>query len=250
MLMNNITMRAQDIYKRFFLDNPVVAHRGAWKTKGLPQNSIESLREAMRLGCAGSEFDVHMTADSVLVLCHDNNYFGKVIEKHTYAELAETKLSNGETIPTLEKALMEGMKQTDMRLFLEIKSSSTVERTVLSAEKIAKLVNETGAQPWVFYISFDYEAIKRVKQLFPSSMVAYLSGNVSPEQLKKDKITGLDYHHSVFEKDTSMITTAQKLGLSLNVWTINSSETMDLFLNQNVDYITTDEPELLLNRKK
>jgi glycerophosphoryl diester phosphodiesterase len=250
MLMNNLTMRAQDIYIKFFLDNPVVAHRGAWKTKGIPQNSIESLREAIRLGCAGSEFDVHMTTDSVFVLCHDNNYFGKVIEKHTYAELAKTKLPNGETIPTLEKALMEGMKQTDTRLFLEIKNSSTVERTVLSAEKIAKLVNEMGAQPWVFYISFNYEAIKRIKQLYPSSIVAYLNGNVSPEQLKKDKITGLDYHHSVFEKNTSMIKNAQKLGLSLNVWTVNSSETMDLFLNQNVDYITTDEPELLLSKKK
>jgi glycerophosphoryl diester phosphodiesterase len=145
---------------------------------------------------------------------------------------------------------MEGMKQTDTRLFLEIKSSSTQERTVLSAEKIAKLVNKTGAQPWVFYISFDYEAIKRIKQLFPSSAVAYLSGNVSPEQLKKDKITGLDYHHSVFEKDASMIKAAQELGLSLNVWTVNSSESMDLFLNRNVDYITTDEPELLLSKKK
>jgi glycerophosphoryl diester phosphodiesterase len=243
-------MRAQDIYKKIFLDNPVVAHRGAWKTNGIPQNSIESLREAMRLGCAGSEFDVHMTADSVFVLCHDNNYSGKVIEQHTYAELAATKLSNGETIPTLEQALMEGMKQTDTRLFLEIKSSSTVKRTVLCAEKIAKTVNEMGAQPWIFYISFDYEAIKRVKQLYPSSVVAYLSGNVSPEQLKKDKITGLDYNHSAFKKDTSMIKNAQELGLSLNVWTVNSSEDMDLFLNQNVDYITTDEPELLLGKKK
>jgi glycerophosphoryl diester phosphodiesterase len=243
-------MRAQDIYKTFFIDNPVVAHRGAWKNNGVPQNSIESLREAIRLGCAGSEFDVHMTADDVFVLCHDDNYFGKVIEKHTYTELAATKLPNGETIPTLEKALMEGMKQTDTRLFLEIKASSTVERTVISAEKIAKFVNEIGAQPWIFYISFDYEAIKRIKQLYPSSVVAYLGGNISPEQLKKDRITGLDYNHSAFKKDSSMIKDAQELGLSLNVWTVNSPDDMDLFLNQNVDYITTDEPELLLNKKK
>jgi glycerophosphoryl diester phosphodiesterase len=250
MLMNNITMHAQDIYKKFFLDNSVVAHRGAWRTKGIPQNSIESLREAMRMGCAGTEFDVHMTADSIFVLCHDNKYFGKTIEKHTYAELAETKLPNGETIPTLEKALMEGMKQTDTRLFLEIKSSSTTERTVLCAEKIVKTVNEMGAQPWIFYISFDYNAIKRIKQLLPSSVVAYLNGNVSPEQLKKDQITGLDYNLGVLKKDTAMIGNAQKLGLSLNVWTVNSSDDMDLFLNHNVDYITTDEPELLLSKRK
>jgi glycerophosphoryl diester phosphodiesterase len=246
----NTAMHAQDIYRKFFLDNTIVAHRGAWKTKGFPQNSIESLREAIRLGCAGSEFDVHMTADSVFVLCHDADYFGKIIENHTYNELSETKLPNGETIPTLEKALMEGMKQTDTRLFLEIKSSSTVERTVQSAEKIVKTVDEIGAQPWVFYISFDYEVLKKIKQLLPSSMVAYLSGNVSPEQLKQDGITGLDYMYNVFKKDTAMIETARQLGLSLNVWTVDSPDDMDLFLSHDFDYITTNEPELLLNKKK
>jgi glycerophosphoryl diester phosphodiesterase len=244
------TMHAQDIYRKFFLDNAVVAHRGAWKAKGLPQNSIESLREAMRLGCAGSEFDVHMTADSVLVLCHDNSFFGKTIEKHTYRELAERKLSNGETIPTLEKALMEGMKQTDTRLFLEIKTSSTAERTLQSAEKTVQMVNGMGAQPWVFYISFDYETVKRIKQLVPSSAVAYLSGNVSPEQLKQDRITGLDYQYNVFKKDTGIIRNAKEAGLSLNVWTVNSSDDMDLFLSHDFDYITSDEPGLLLDKKK
>jgi glycerophosphoryl diester phosphodiesterase len=250
MLMNNMTIHSQDIYRNFFLDNPVVAHRGAWKTKGIPQNSIESLREAMHLGCAGSEFDVHMTADSVFVLCHDNSYFGKVIEKHTYAELAKTKLPNGETIPTLEQVLMEGMKQTDTRLFLEIKSSSTVERTVLSAEKIMRLVNEVGALPWIFYISFDYEAIKRIKQLTPPSIVAYLGGNISPEQLKKDKITGLDYNHNTLKKNIPIIKTAQEFGLNLNVWTVDAPEDMDLFMSHNFDYITTDAPELLLSKMK
>jgi glycerophosphoryl diester phosphodiesterase len=221
----NAIMRTQDIYKKFFLDNTVVAHMGAWKTKGAPQNSIESLREAMRLGCAGTEFDVHMTADNVFILYHDNTYYGKLIEKHTYAELAKIKLPNGEAVPTLEKTLMEGMKQTDTRLFVEIKPSSTVERTLISAEKIVKTVNEAGAQPWVFYISYDYEAVRRIKQLVPSSMVAYLSDDVSPEQLKHDNI-------------------------SLNVRMLKSSEDVDLFLSHNVDYLTTDEPELLLSKRK
>jgi glycerophosphoryl diester phosphodiesterase len=41
-----------------FQKNKVIAHRGAWKAQGLPQNSLASLREAVRLGCEGSEFDV------------------------------------------------------------------------------------------------------------------------------------------------------------------------------------------------
>jgi glycerophosphoryl diester phosphodiesterase len=241
-------MQAQDIYKNFFSDNVVVAHRGAWKKAGVPQNSVASFREAIRLGCSGSEFDVHMTADSCLVLSHDRDFFGKVIENHTYQELSKIKLPNGETIPTLEQILMEGMKQTGTRLFLEIKSSSTKERTLQSTEKIVEMVNKTGAQPWIFYITFDYNAAKKIKQLSPSAVVAYLSGDVSPRQLKIDNITGADYNIGVYKKEASMIKEAKDLGLSLNVWTINAAEDMDTFLEYNFDYITTDEPELLLDK--
>src|SRR5690606_40007377 len=41
----------------------VIAHRGAWKIDGLPQNSIASLHRAIELGCAGSEFDVHRSEE-------------------------------------------------------------------------------------------------------------------------------------------------------------------------------------------
>ncbi len=34
-----------------FHQNKIIAHRGAWKANGLPQNSIASLREAVRGGC-------------------------------------------------------------------------------------------------------------------------------------------------------------------------------------------------------
>ena len=53
--------------------NPVIAHRGAWKKNGLPQNSIASLRQAIALEWGGSEFDVRMTADDSLIINHDRH---------------------------------------------------------------------------------------------------------------------------------------------------------------------------------
>jgi glycerophosphoryl diester phosphodiesterase len=243
-------MQAQDLCKNFFLNNKVVAHRGAWKQKNIPQNSIASLKEAFRLGCAGSEFDVRMTADGRIVLCHDDTYFGKKVEYSTYAELSETRLSNGETIPLLDTVLLEGMKQTDTRLFLEIKPASTRDNTMRSTAKIVNLVNTVGAQPWTFYITFDYDAAKLIKFLSPSASVAFLSGNVSVEQLVNDKITGLDYNKDVLKKDIDIVEKARREGLSLNAWTVNSPEDMDFFIAQRFDYITTDEPELLLEKTR
>ena len=88
-----------------FNTNKVVAHRGAWKVSGNPQNSIAALKEAVRLGCEGSEFDVWMTGDGVLVANHDPDHMGVPVETSTYQELLEKKLPNGEGIPTVEEYL-------------------------------------------------------------------------------------------------------------------------------------------------
>ncbi|MBP8155979.1 MAG: hypothetical protein KAX81_03060, partial [Leadbetterella sp.] len=103
--------------------NSVVAHRGAWKSQSLPENSIASLKYAIKLKCIGSEFDVHMTADNVLVINHDPTYNGLTIEKVTYKELLDFKLSNGEKIPTL-KAYLKAGKDSYTRLVCEIKPAS------------------------------------------------------------------------------------------------------------------------------
>ena len=70
-----------------FNNNQVIAHRGAWKTKPHPQNSLASLQEAFDLGCTGSEFDVWMTLDGILVVNHDADHHGMVIEETNYADL-------------------------------------------------------------------------------------------------------------------------------------------------------------------
>jgi len=67
-----------------FADNVVVAHRGAWKSNNFPQNSIASLKQAITLGCTGSEFDVRMTSDNVLIVTHDSDYNELDIEESTY----------------------------------------------------------------------------------------------------------------------------------------------------------------------
>lgn len=234
-----------------FAENIVVAHRGAWKKNRLPENSIASLQEAVRLGCTGSEFDVHLTADDTLIVNHDNIYAGKKIEESTYASLAETKLSNGETVPTARQYLIAGMQQRSTALVFEIKPSSvSKERGQRLAQKAVELVKELKAEPWVMYISFDYGIVKKVLELQPDANVAYLNGDKSPAQLKADNVPGLDYHYNVFKQNPGWIDEAKQNKVSLNVWTVNSPEDLKWFIDKKFDYITTNEPELLLELLK
>ncbi len=233
--------------KETFIQNKVIAHRGAWKSKDLPQNSLASLNRAIELGCEGSEFDVWMTADGVLVVNHDADFHGMPIETSSYASLLTQKLPNGEHLPTLEEYLKEGMDQTKTKLILEIKPSEiSQERSVKIAQKSVEMVQSLGAEKWVDYITFDYEAGKKVIEMAPSAEVAYLNGDKNPTELKANGFFGLDYHYKVLQENPHWIQEAKELGLMINSWTVNEKEDMHWLLESGVDFITTDEPEMLL----
>jgi len=228
--------------------NKVIAHRGAFKNTGVPENSVASLKAAIQLGCGGSEFDIHMTADSVLVINHDYTLEGLDVETSTYAELLQKTLSNGEKIPTLDDYLKAGLGQTTTKLVAEIKPSKiSKERSLRTAEKVVAAVKQLKADPQVVYISFDYDILKRVQQLDPRAPLQYLKGDVTAAQLKADGIDA-DYHFSVFQKDPDWIKNAKALGVLVNAWTVDNPATMDSLLAQQIDFITTDEPELLLKK--
>lgn len=230
--------------------NKVIAHRGAWKKKGLPENSIASLNEAVRLGCYGSEFDVHMTSDSILVVNHDPEFLGMSIAGATYSQLLEKKMSNGEQIPTLEAYLKEGMKQKKTKLILELKPSKiSTERDLQMTKRSVDLVKKLNAVNWVDYISFSYDILKEILVLQPKANVAYLNGDVSLEKMKQDGFYGADYHFSVYKKG-DWFARSKEIGLTLNAWTVNTVEEMNWLLDNDVEFITTNEPELLFETIK
>jgi glycerophosphoryl diester phosphodiesterase len=187
-----------------------------------------------------------MTTDGVLVVNHDADFFGLHIEKSTYRELLTKTLSNGETIPTLEQYLKAGMKQKTTRLILEIKPSKAgAEHDNLLTANVVAVVHKLKAQPWVDYISFSYAILKKVKELQPAAHVAYLAGDAPLEKLKEDGFYGADYQYNVYKKG-EWFAKAKELGLTINAWTVNTEEEMSWLLDNSVDFITTNEPELLL----
>ncbi|MEX0884621.1 MAG: glycerophosphodiester phosphodiesterase family protein [Cyclobacteriaceae bacterium] len=229
-----------------FYKNKVIAHRGAWKAQKHPQNSLASLQEAIDLKCEGSEFDVWMTADGVLVANHDADHAGMMIEQVTYKQLLTEPLPNGENIPTAEAYLKKGMSQDKTKLIFEIKPSGINKKRGLEiAEKSVELVRSLKAEQWVDYITFDYDIGLKVIELDSSANVAYLTGDRSPEILKKEGFFGFDYNIKTVRENPQWINEAQDLGLTVNVWTVNKKEDMEWLLSQDVDFITTDEPELL-----
>ncbi len=229
----------------------IVAHRGAWKNTGAPQNSLEALKHSFELGCGGTEFDINMTRDGVLVINHDADYFGSKIEELSYAELNQTKLKNGEGLPLLEDFFQLAKKYPGTLLFAEVKPSpSGAERSEKIAAETYKMAKKYNLLKRTVFISFSYEAVLKLVSVDKKAKVQYLTGDKDPDVLKAAKVPGLDYHFSVFEKNPEWLKKAKSLGLSTNAWTVNKPELMEDLLKQGIDFLTTDEPEKALELVK
>lgn len=220
----------------------VIAHRGFWKTEHSAQNSITALNKAAENKLYGSEFDVQLTADGVVVVNHDDTIQGFTIGKTNYDNLKGLQLKNGEILPTLADYLQAGKKQAGIQLILEIKPHKTKEQEDQIAETTVKMVKEYGLEKQVEYISFSMNICEQLTKLTPNSAIAYLKSDVAPKELKAKGINGIDYHYKAIEKHPEWVNEAHELDMKVNVWTVNSLKDIQKIIDLKVDYITTDQP--------
>lgn len=224
----------------------IVAHRGFWNCEaaGYAKNSIAALKCAQNAGFWGSEFDVNMTSDEVLLVFHDGKVEGKEIEKHPYEDFKYYRLKNGEPIPTLDEYLEQAKKHPETTLVYELKRHSckkVEDRFVdLSIEKLKQYDMLDPSK--VIFISFSYNICKRLAEKLPEFTVQYLNGEKAPKMLKKKGINGLDYYYKILKANPKWVSKARRLGMSTNTWTVNKEGDMKIMLNQKIDMITTDNP--------
>lgn len=222
----------------------VVAHRGFWKTEGSAQNSLAALAKADSIRCYGSEFDVWMTADGKLVVNHDREFKGHDMEASTFAELTAVRLDNGECLPSLQAYLKKAQRYPDLKLVLELKAHRTPERETQAVKQILKMIKRYGLEKRTEYISFSLHAVKTFVRL-SDAPVYYLNGELTPQELKDLGCAGLDYAMNKIRKHPEWIDEAHRLGLKVNVWTVNQQEDLEWLIDKGVDFITTNEPVLL-----
>lgn len=223
----------------------VVAHRGYWKTQDTYENTLSSLKNAINIGAEGSECDLNITRDGRIILFHDPSYNGKRIEDMTYAQSQSYTLRTGEKMPLLEDYLAIAAKQYRTTPILELKGHSTPEREDALVDSVLHLVRVAGMQGRVEYISFSRHICERLIAKDSSAKVAYLTGDLSPLQLKDLGYTGLDYGGWIFNKNPEWIDQAHALGLEVNVWCIDNPKEMQFYIDKGIKYITTDEPVIL-----
>lgn len=224
----------------------IVAHRGFWNCEeaGYAENSIAALRCAQEAGLWGSEFDVNMTSDEVLLIYHDSSIDGKKIEKHPYSDFKDFKIENGETVPTVDEYLEQGKKYPETILVYEMKphSSAEVEDRLIELS-IAKLQEHGLLDPQrVMFISFSLHICEVIAKELPGYTVQFLGSSKSPEELAERGINGVDYNHMVYSIHKKWYQQARDHDMSVNAWTVNKESDMQNMFELGVDYLTTNNP--------
>ena len=231
----------------------IVAHRGFHRFEGSAENSVLAMQQAVAHDFEGTEFDVQLTGDDVAIVFHDAKMQGLTICDTPFDTLQKQPaftLKSGESVPTLDEflgACSQALQEQHLRgkytqLFFEIKpQTSSVQRHHLIGQ-IIETIGKYQLHNDIFFISFDLEACMMMAQLMPDVPVAYLEGNISPEELHAMGISDIDYHWHYLLEHPEWVEEAHHLGMTVNAWTVNDAETAKKMLNLGVDYITTDEP--------
>lgn len=233
----------------------IIANGGYHKaaTSG-EKNTMSALKAAQKLKVYGSEFDVNLTKDGELLLIHSGWHPGgkakpkAKVQNSTAEKMLSIPFKNGEYISTLEAFLKRGAKKPATKLILEPKAQGSIQRETEIVECMLRDVKKAGMEQNVEYISFSpWICFELAKKAPEGTKISYLAGNYDPLYVKGMGCSGIDYHFKVLKKKKGWIKQAHKLGLTVNVWTVNKEEDIRWCIQNGVDFITTDEP-VLANR--
>lgn len=224
----------------------IIAHRGFWNCLegGYARNSIAALRAAQNAGFYGSECDVNMTSDSVLIIHHDSYIQGLKIEENPYSAFSAHRLENGEDIPTLDAYLTQAEQSSTTRLVLELKQHSSAAFEDEAIRRIILLLQAHNlySPDRVLFISFSIHACEQFAQLCPGFMVQYLGSDLYPAQVKARGINGIDLSYNSYLSNYRFRHEAKAQGMSINVWTVNTRTDMEQLIQSGIQMLTTDNP--------
>jgi len=224
-----------------------IAHRGLHDEQ-LTENGMKAFEKAVEHGLS-FEFDIHLTKDGELVVCHDDNLVrttGKegIIEELTLKEIKENyRLLDGGEIPTLKEVM--DMNQERSLMVIELKVHEGKNWKELGRAAVKALINVKDKKKHTI-ISFDPRALMQFKFTgFPLQLLVckqyenawkykWLFGSVDVEKcmLKEPRVIKYRKHHIV------------------NVWTIESEEEMNEYKDfsdaQTFQFISPEKAKAIL----
>jgi glycerophosphoryl diester phosphodiesterase len=246
---------------------PVIAHRG--NRANAPENTVESFAQAVALGADAIELDVHLSADGIPVVHHDDTVMRTTdgrgeIARMTFEQLRRLDAGarftkdagrtfpfreKGHRIPSLEEVI-EAFPVTP--LLIEIK-------TPLAATGVRSVIESHKAEERTLVDSFSADALT----VFEKSGIPFgaARGDVARlmyEVVLGKPITPIRYRALCVPLSYNGLPLPVKrfarLGPAhdcrVHVWTINDPATAQQLWSDGVNGIITDDPAVMLSLRR
>ncbi len=223
----------------------IMGHRGTAATE--PENTLRSFRRALEVEVAAVELDVHLTKDGRLAVIHDadlkrtTNGRGRVRD-FTLAELKQLDAGQGEKIPSLEEVF--DLVQGKAHLMVELKDPE-------AGPAVVHLFKDRQAFADAHAISFWHPVLKAMKEQESrlKTGVLMVGCPADPAGLARAAdADGLVLQYSYVTG--ALVDAAHDAGLMVTAWNIDDIETLKPYLGLNLDYISSNHPEVLIEYLK
>ena len=224
-----------------------IAHRGLHDDK-LTENGLKAFEAAINAGVA-FEFDIHITKDGELIVCHDEDLkrtTGKegIIEDLTLKEIRDNyRLLDGEMVPTLDEVFELNQERVPMVIELKVFRKNYKELAAKAKEAFKKIKDKRNA----LIISFDPRSLWPLKKEgFIRSLLVAKSDEYT--WFFRNTVESVDLDIKLF--DEPRVKRYVKKHFT-NVWTIEKEEQLQAMVPY-VDTVTYQylEPELVRNALK
>lgn len=220
----------------------MIAHRGVSGVEC--ENTAAAFIAAGNRTYFGIETDVHVTADGVFVIIHDDNT-GRVCDTNvsvdggTWAELSSLVLHDADGvsrrdlhIPLLED-YMQICRHYNKMAVLELKNS-------FKKEDIAKILEICGTEG-IIYITFDTQNLIYLRELSDTAVGQLLTyTTVSDEQIAFMQKYRMDLDARYPWATKENIDKMHGLGIKVNLWTVDDPAVAEQLVEWGVDYITSN----------
>lgn len=223
------------------------AHRGA--SEYAPENTISSFYLGLLQGANGIETDVQRTKDGVLVLFHDDTLdrvsdtTGKLSD-YSLEQLKNIKIEGNATtgfydrIVTLREFL-EVFSEYDISFAIELKGEG------VEADTLA-MIEEFGILEKTTFTSFQFEYIKKIKELNPKARVGWLTFSISDDVI--EKLTGIAGEELAPKAESitqDLMNLCRASDLGVRAWGVSSVALMKKMCSLGVDGMTVNFPDRL-----
>ena len=209
--------------------NPVflkgIAHRGLHNDK-FTENGMNAFKNAIDHGVA-FEFDIHLTKDGELIVCHDENLVrttGKegIIEDLTSQEIRDNyRLLDGGVVPTLQEVFDLNQEKVPMVIELKVFRKNYKPLAAKCKEAFKAIKDKRNA----LIISFDPRSLWPLKKMgFIRSLLVAKSDEYT--WFFRNTVESVDLDSKLFEEKRVLRYIKNHF---TNVWTIENEEELNKF---------------------